>query len=159
MCWNWESVYQVFRINLFFFSFLAGRSIIGIFTFTIQVSEIIENFSLYQYLDILGNYFSHCSLLCRTIYFHYSLYYSDFFFFFTFVCIYGICISPKKQASYKQAWKLRKPTSINSFVSKKPLSQFLINPKKILPCIRKNHPCIWKIILVLFWIIWMRSVF
>ena len=87
-----------------------------------------------------------CSLLCKTVYFHYSLYYYEctihhLVFSLSYAYIYDICMSRKRQALGKTLGETRSKTLSSSQPTKyQPpfLSKSLISPQKSLPCIRKK---------------------
>ena len=135
-------------------TFLAGRSIIEIFYIYNPRSKIIEDFSLYHYLDILWN----LELLLTVIVRHFSLLLftkllqigcSFFLFFHFFMPIYiYICYLYQLNEPSLEASNIISPFA---FKKKKNLSQSLISPQK-------SFIVLVKIILVLFSRIWM-SVF
>ena len=100
-----------------------------------------------------------CSLLCKIVYFHYSLYYYEFtihhlVFSLSYAYIYDICMSRKRQALGKTLGETRSKTLSSSQPTKyQPpfLSKSLISPQKSLPCIRKKLNLYQKIILIIFW--------
>ena len=115
-------------------TFLAGRSIIEIFYIYNPRSKIIEDFSLYHYLDILWNLellltviVRHFSLLLFTKLLQIGCSFFLFFHFFMPIYIYVICISWMNQALKPQI--LSVPLHLKKKKKKKTFLNPLLVPK------------------------------